>query len=278
MEPSQNQKSVLNIPTAIIIAGAIVAIAVIWTKSPSAPVKTTPDAGAFEQKVKPVTSADYILGNPQAKVKVVEYSDPSCPFCKIFHNTMRKIMSDYGTSGNIAWVYRHYTLDKPDANGNILHPNAGHEAQSMECAGSLGGNDKFWAFVNRLYEITPSVTGQTPKGLDQNELPKIAQFAGINTTDFNNCLATNKFKDKVDASFVDGTNFGIQGTPSTVIILDKAFPSEIKNKLMQIYDPYKNVQTDEYPIRLGTDSKTIMLDGAMPYDTMKATLDLLFTY
>ena len=278
MEPSQNQKSVLNIPTAIIIAGAIVAIAVIWTKSPSAPVKTTPDAGAFEQKVKPVTSADYILGNPQAKVKVVEYSDPSCPFCKIFHNTMRKIMSDYGTSGNIAWVYRHYTLDKPDANGNILHPNAGHEAQSMECAGSLGGNDKFWAFVNRLYEITPSVTGQTPKGLDQNELPKIAQFAGINTTDFNNCLATNKFKDKVDASFVDGTNIGIQGTPSTVIILDKAFPSEIKNKLMQIYDPYKNVQTDEYPIRLGTDSKTIMLDGAMPYDTMKATLDLLFTY
>ena len=128
-------------------------------------------------------------------------------------------MSDYGTSGNIAWVYRHYTLDKPDANGNILHPNAGHEAQSMECAGSLGGNDKFWAFVNRLYEITPSVTGQTPKGLDQNELPKIAQFAGINTTDFNNCLATNKFKDKVDASFVAGDKIDGKERDRTEVIL-----------------------------------------------------------
>ncbi len=280
MEPTQetkNPSSVLNIPTAIVIAGAIIAIAVIYTKAPSSP-KPTNQVASFEQKMKPITNADYIIGNPNAKIKLVEYSDPSCPYCKVFHNTMRKVMSDYGNSGNIAWAYRHYTLDKPNADGSILHPNAGKEAQAMECAGSLGGNEKFWTFTNRLYEITPAVTNVAPNGLDQKELPKIAQFSGINVDDFNNCLSTGKFKEKVDASFTDGVNIGIQGTPSSVIVLDKAFPSSIKEKLMQIYEPYKNPQTGEYPIRLSTDSKMIVMGGAMPIEVVKATIDLLFTY
>jgi protein-disulfide isomerase len=147
----------------------------------------------------------------------------------------------------------------------------------MECAGSLGGNEKFWKFTNRLYEITPSVTGQSPKGLDPKELPKIAEYTGINITDFNNCLATEKFKEKVESNFTDGVNIGIQGTPSSIIVMDKAFPSSIKEKLMQIYEPYKNSQ-GEYPIRLSSDSKMILMGGAMPIETVKATIDLLFTY
>lgn len=283
MEPKQEQQdykkpvSTLNIPTAIVIAGAIIAIAVIYTKAPTS-IKPTQKETSIQEQMKPVTSADHILGNPNAKIKIVEYSDTACPFCKSFHNTMRKVMSDYGTTGNVAWVYRHYPLDKPDANGNILHPNANHEAQALECAASLGGNEKFWTYTNRLYEITPSVTGANPKGLDQKELPKIAEFSGINVTDFNNCLSTGKFKDKVDADFTDGVNIGIQGTPTSVIVLSKAFPTSVKEKLMQIYDPYKNPQTGEYPIRLSSDSKMIVLGGAMPIDTMKATIDLMFTY
>lgn len=276
-QETRNSSSALNIPTAIVIAGAIIAIAVIYTKAPSI-AKPVNQVASFEQKMKPVTSADYIIGNPNAKVKIVEYSDPSCPFCKVFHNTMKKVMSDYGTSGNVAWVYRHYTLDKPDSNGNILHPNASREAQAMECAGALGGNEKFWVYANRLYEITPSVTGASPKGLDQKELPKIAEFAGINVTDFNNCLSTGKFKEKVDADFVDGVNIGISGTPSSIIVLDKAFPASVKEKIMQIYDPYKNPQTGEYPIKISNDSKMLLLGGAMPIEAVKATIDLFFTY
>jgi protein-disulfide isomerase len=278
MESTQETRtSPLNIPTAIVIAGAIIAVAIIWTKSPSIPKQTATVADSFETQVKPLTESDYIIGNTNAKVKIIEYSDPSCPFCKVFHNTMRKIMSEYGTTGNVAWAYRHYTLDKPDATGFVLHPNAGREAQAMECAGSLGGNEKFWKFTNRLYEVTPSVTGQNPKGLDPKELPKIAEYSGINVTDFNNCLATEKFKEKVESNFTDGINIGIQGTPSSIIVLDKAFPASIKEKLMQIYEPYKNSQ-GEYPIRLSSDSKMILMGGALPIETVKATIDLLFTY
>ncbi len=271
---------ILNIPTAIIIAGAIIAISVIYTKGPSTSVKvdSNDSVASINSAFKAVSNDDHILGSPSAKIKIVEYSDPSCPFCKSFHNTMKKVISDYGKSGNVAWVYRHYPLDKADASGNILHPNAGKEAQATECAASLGGNEKFWSFTNRLYEITPSVTGNSPKGLDQKELPKIASYAGINVDDFNNCLATSKFKDKVEKDFMDGVNIGIQGTPTSVIVLDKAINSSIKEKLMQIYEPYKDPNTGQYPISIDADNKHIMMGGAIPLDTVKATIDLLFTY
>ena len=101
-------------PTAIIIAAAIIAIGLIVAFKPAG--KTT---------------ADHILGNPNAPIKLVEYSDPSCPFCRLFTPTVEKVMDDYGASGQVAWVYRSFPLDKPDANGDVLHKNAGHESQAL---------------------------------------------------------------------------------------------------------------------------------------------------
>ncbi len=180
MESKSN--SPLSISGAIIIAGAIIAVAIIWAqRPPTQPITQVPTEKAPAIVLPPVTNADHILGNPTAPIKIVEYSDASCPFCKMFHPTMEKIMEEYGTDGKVAWVYRHFPLDKPGSrsDGGILHPNAGHEAQAMECAASLGGNDAFWKFTNRLYAVTPAVTPQTPEGLDQKQLPEIAKFAGL---------------------------------------------------------------------------------------------------
>ena len=278
---NQRQQSLLNIPTAIVIAGAIIAGAVVWSKAPSTNIKNNNVASvnqSFEQNIKPVTEKDHIIGNPNAKVKIIEYSDTSCPFCKVFHNTMKQIMADYGTGGNVAWIYRNYPLDKPGVDGSILHPNAGYEAQALECAGDQRRKKKFWKYTNRLYEITPSVTSNAPKGLDRKELPKIAEFAGLDVEEFSNCLATGKFKEKVESDFNDGVNIGIQGTPSSVILLDKPFSVSTKEKLMAIYEPYKDQTSGEYPIRLSSDSKMVMLGGAMPIEIMKATIDLLYKY
>ncbi len=235
----QKQTALLNIPTAIIIAGAIIAAAVIFTRYPSSSRPVTAETGTInlEDKIKPVNESDHILGNPNAKVKIIEYSDPSCPFCKSFHVTMRKIIDLYGKSGDVAWVYRSFPLDKPGANGQILHPNAGRESQASECAGSLGGNDKFWAYTNRLYDVTPSVTGDTPNGLDQKELPKIAQYVGLNVDDFNSCLSSGKFKEKVEAQYLEGVNIGIQGTPSSVLVTPSG-----KYIPLEGAQPFENVQ------------------------------------
>ncbi len=243
----EQKTNILNIPTAIVIAGAIVAGAIIYTMKPVPSTNPTAAAalGVAQTDLKPVSASDHILGNPNAKIKIIEYSDPSCPFCKVFHNTMRRIMNDYGKSGNVAWVYRHFPIDKPgtSSDGGILHPNAGHEAQALECAAALGGNDKFWEYTNRLYDVTPSVTEQTPDGLDQRELPKIAEYVGLNKIAFITCLDSGRFKDKVEAQYMDGLNMGIQGTPSSVMITPTG--------------------------------KNIAIEGAQPYESIKQSIDAL---
>ncbi len=245
MESNQKTPAILNIPTAIIIAGAIIAISIIWTMKP---VKVTNTVQKSETAtLKPIDKNDYILGNPDAKIKIVEYSDPSCPFCKMFHNTMRQIMNTYGKDGKVAWVYRAFPLNKQGtrSDGGILHPNAGKESEAIECAGYLGGNEKFWAYANRLYEVTPSVTGDTPNGLDQKELPNIAKYIGLNVSDFKDCLDNSKFKDKIESQYIDGANMGIEGTP--------------------------------YSIMITPNGKSVAIPGALPYENMKQAIDAILS-
>lgn len=237
----------LTLPSAIIIAGAIIAIAIIWTQKPATNVNqdTKQPAQATQKTVPPITKDDHILGNPNADIKIVEYSDASCPFCKSFHPTMKKIMDEYGPSGKVAWVYRHFPLDTPRPDGSVLHPNANKEAQSMECAAELGGNDGFWKYTNRLYEVTPSVTSATPNGLDPKKLPEIAKFAELDVDAFNECLSSNRYDEKVKAQFLSGVNAGVGGTPYSFVISKK-----------------------------GT---IIDVNGAQPYTEVKKYIDLILT-
>lgn len=107
------------------------------------------EKGAAKINLDPVTEKDHIAGNPNAELLIVEYSDPECPFCKRFHETMMQVMNEYGKTDKVAWVYRHFPLDS-------IHSKARKEAEAIECAGELGGNDKFWEYLNKLEEITPA--------------------------------------------------------------------------------------------------------------------------
>ena len=217
--PSNFSKNFGPIPTAIVIAAVIIAGSIIYVKKPAPSPSIVATNNAGQQTVlKQVTSADHILGNPNAPIKIVMFSDPSCPYCKVFYTTMTQTMKQYGAAGQVAWVYRAFPLDKPDANGNVLHKNAGQESQALECAAAIGGNDKFWAYTNRLYEVTPSVTPATPGGLDQTQLPVIAKYVGLDVTKFNNCLSSGQEAAAVEAQYVDGINAGVSGTPSSFII------------------------------------------------------------
>lgn len=91
--------------------------------------------------IEPVNDSDHLLGNPNAPVLMVEYSDLECPFCQRFHPTMKQALDEY--EGQIAWVYRHFPLD-------ALHPNARKAAEASECVAKVAGNDKFWEFIDEL--------------------------------------------------------------------------------------------------------------------------------
>ncbi|MEK7610060.1 MAG: thioredoxin domain-containing protein [Patescibacteria group bacterium] len=260
----QKPNPLLTLPSAIIIAGTIIAIAIIWVRKPTTTTPITSNTPKVEISLAPVTSADHILGNPNASIKIVEFSDTSCPFCKTFHPTMKSIIDTYGPGGKVAWVYRNFPLDKPNAQGQVLHPNAGREAQALECAAALGGNDAFWKFTGRLYEITPSDQG---KSLDQKELPNIAKFAGLDAVGFNECLSSERFKDKVEKQYMDGVNAGVSGTPTNIFVLSNPAP---KNMDGIVADMILQLRV---PIMISDDRMKIFMSGALPESAIKGVIE-----
>jgi len=155
-------------------------------------------------RIAPVTDEDWYRGAKNARVTIVEYSDLECPFCQKFHPIMQQVIDTYGDQ--VKWVYRHYPLVS-------LHSKAPKEAEAAECAGELGGNEKFWAFVDRLFEVSPA-----NNGFNLAELPDVAQYVGLDREKFISCLDSGKYANKVRAQTNDAIAAGGQGTPYNVII------------------------------------------------------------
>lgn len=143
---------------------------------------------------------DWIEGNKNAKVSIVEFSDLDCPFCTRFHVTTQQLLADYGNAINI--VYRHFPLTS-------LHPEAAKKAEAAECVGQLGGNDKFWEFIDELF------TNDTEKVAD---LANIVSSMGISSVSFQECLDSGKYTSKVQAQAQQAQAAGGRGTPYSIIV------------------------------------------------------------
>lgn len=218
MEPSftpQNAPgtplSAFAIPLAIIAGFALIALAIYFsgigsraTAPVAAPAEAQPTAVG---QIKPVDDTDYIKGNPNAPILIVEYSDYDCPFCKQFHETMNQIMDEYGVTGKVAWVYRQFPIPQ-------LHPNAERISQAALCVGSLKGNDAFWQFSDRIFRER-DINEPTNVTL----LPEYAADLGITREAFVNCLESGQQAEKVRASVADAIQAGVQGTPHSFVVV-----------------------------------------------------------
>lgn len=162
--------------------------------------------------LRPITADDHIRGNPNASVVIVEYSDFDCPFCRSFHNTLQKIIDEYGLGGQVAWVYRHFPLTS-------LHPSAGHIAEASECVAELGGNDAFWKFADLVFaeRLVDPASGRETTNLAR--LPEFAKTAGVNEVDFTTCLDSGRNAAKVQEDFDNAVATGGQGTPHSFVVM-----------------------------------------------------------
>jgi protein-disulfide isomerase len=203
----QNNKQFL--PLAVVVAGALIAGAIYFGASaPGGRTQAVNQNGTAIQAaadIAPVSAKDHIIGSPDAKILIVEYSDTECPFCKIFHSTLAKIMEAY-KGQSIAWVYRQFPIVE-------LHTRAPKEAEATECAAELGGNAGFWAYLNKVFAATNS-----NDTLDPAQLPIIAETVGLNVTAFNSCLTTGKYGAKIRADVQTAFALGAEGTPYTVVM------------------------------------------------------------
>lgn len=229
------QRGNFAIPVAIVVAGALVAAALYFALG-SGGTATNNQAGALPQDtpsapIRGVQADDYIKGDRDAKVVIVEYSDTECPFCKNHHATLQRIVDEYDDS-DVAWVYRNFPLEQ-------LHPKAPLQAEALECAGELGGNDGFWAYTDRLYEVTPS-----NNGLEDSQLPEIAGEVGLDVAAFNTCLESGAMTERVQEDLSEVVAAGGRGTPHNIILFDG----------------------EQFP-----------LEGGQPYEVMKQIIDQLLS-
>jgi protein-disulfide isomerase len=218
-------QSTYGIPIAIVVAAALVATA-IYFKDTNTPAGQTPDATTQTQQTPnvttvPVQASDHIRGNPNAPIVLIEYSDLDCPFCKAFHETMKQLMDNYGSSGKVAWVYRHLPLE-------ALHPDAPKLAEASECVTEQAGNDGFWKFIDQVFEGRG-----TNEETDMSKLPTYAANAGASDSNkFQLCLSSDKYKDKIAASIkeavaANGGQKGL-GTPFTLVFVGNQYIGPIQ--------------------------------------------------
>lgn len=151
-----------------------------------------------------VSSDDYVRGKKNAAVTLIEYSDLECPYCKTFHSTMTEVLKNYGD--RVGFVYRHFPLS--------FHANAQKEAEAALCVGSLGGADKYFSFIDKIFERTSS----NGTGFALDALGPLAKEVGVNQTKFQDCLDSNKMATRVTTEETDGTSGGASGTPTTFVV------------------------------------------------------------
>ena len=210
MQPQQSSPSIA-IPVAIVVGFGLIAAAIFFSgtgaggKGTAEVAKTAPTETTKETTVRPVDDTDYVRGNPNAPILVIEYSDYDCPFCKNFHETMTRIMEDYGVTGKVGWVYRQFPLEQ-------LHPNAPRLSEAAYCVGELAGGDAYWKFSDLIFSER-EINAQT----NMTRLPEFAQTAGVDKTKFNECLNSGKHKNRVADSVDEGALAGAQGTPYSIV-------------------------------------------------------------
>ena len=250
-------KSNLALPIAIVVAGLLVAGAMFYTNRGNLKIEQPTDQKVTETfSVAPVTDTDSIMGSKDADIVVIEYSDTECPFCKVFHTTMQKVIGVYGAENKVAWVYRYMPLD-------ALHKKARTEAIAIECAKVQGGNEAFWNFINAVYLKTAS-----NDSLPETALPAIAKELKLDMTKWTKCLTDKETASVITAQEQTGKDAGVEGTPNNFLIFKKALSEKQIANLVTAFAKYP-----EGILRISDDGKIVNLGGAMPYEIMTLVID-----
>ncbi|HUQ85683.1 MAG TPA: thioredoxin domain-containing protein [Candidatus Limnocylindrales bacterium] len=181
-------------------------IAALQTTPPAA--QQTPPAAPTEDTTPKQVSIDNdpILGEKNAKVTLIEFSDYECPFCKrYFDETYEKIKTQYIDTGKIKLVYRDLPLS--------FHANAPKEAQAAECAREQGGDSVYYQYHDEIFKRTTS----NGTGLALDQLSLIANELGLNGDLLQSCIDSDKYKSEVEKDIADAGVVGATGTPTFFI-------------------------------------------------------------
>lgn len=186
------------------------------TQQPNSPVKISVDN-------------DPTIGDPNAPITIIEFSDFQCPFCARFYvQTLPLILDEYISEGKVKLVFRDFPIQS-------IHPNALPAAVAAECANDQG---KFKEMHNVIFENQ----NQWNKQETVNALALFSQYANeiqLDQETFDSCLTSGKHIEEIRNDLEDGRNYGVSGTPGFFIGNDEIGYVELKGA--QPFESFKKV-------------------------------------
>ena len=172
---------------------------------PSVKVMLEPPRAAIE-----LTAADPSIGNPSARVTIVEFSDFQCPYCLRAAPTLKRLRETYGDKVRVVW--KDFPLTQ-------IHPQAFKAAEAGHCAAE---QSKFWEFHDKAFG--------NQQALQPDYLKQYAKDAGMDAEKFSSCLDSSKYAEQVRNSMTAGSRLGVSSTPTVFVngrMLEGAQPYEV---------------------------------------------------
>ena len=149
----------------------------------------------------PASADEWIKGDKDAKVTLVEYSDFQCPACRAWEPRIESLMNEFGN--HVRLVYRNFPL-------KTIHQNAQISAQAAEAAGMQG---KYWEMHGLLFEKQSIWSPQTSTVVKET-FASYAADLGLNVEQFKKDLVSDKAKSLVDEDSDSGKASGVDSTPT----------------------------------------------------------------
>ena len=156
-------------------------------------------ASASINEIKPVDNNDHVLGDPNAPITLIEYSDYQCPYCIKHYPVMKDIVEK--NAGKVKWVYRNL----------IVHPSSEKNSEAAEAAGAQG---KFWEYSDLLMQNAVTNGGE----VSETDLINYAKQLNLNTDQFKSDLDSGKYASRIQSDVKSAEDAGIDSTPTTILI------------------------------------------------------------
>lgn len=175
------------------IGGSAAGMYYLATTTPAS--DTTKDSALIDTAF----AADWIRGNPDSSVTLVEYADFQCPACAQYHPLVKILEQEFGTDAQ--FIFRHFPLSR-------AHPNAEAAAAAAEAAGMQG---KFWEMRDILFERQ---TEWAQKPRPQSTFNSYAEELGLNVEKFEEDRNRDNIEEKIEKHFQSGTASNVNATPT----------------------------------------------------------------
>ena len=167
-------------------------------------------------------------GDPNAPIKIEEFSDFQCPYCRnFFEQTEAQVMDTYVATGKVYFMYRSF--------GEFIGAESRDAAEAAYCAGD---QNKFWDMHDYLFT---NQTAENSGDFSARRLTAFAQALNLDMSTFNSCLSGGKYSSQVDKDGTDGVAAGVKATPSFVMAY--TVNGQPQTKLIEGAQPFSGFQT-----------------------------------